>query len=295
MFLPPTFTSSNNINSNALVTSTGVNVIKSNFDTFLSAVGSLYISQLTGTININLNSNSLINTFDCSLSNATVTLPSLSTASSNGLKTYSFKKIDNSNNYITISAAASDTLENFATHAGTPITTSITLKLIDEEVILMPTANGWRIISHYFPSSLLSCSVGLSASQTINSGTVSTIQFNNKTGQFFDPRSLYNTSGFFYNCFVSGYYLVTGILSIQGSGSNSHQWIKLYKDTGSGFSDIATLAEFDIGTGLTRYNFSYYLKLNENDRIQLQTANDNTTKTLLGGSNTLFSVQFMSY
>lgn len=295
MFLPPPFTTSSNTNSNALVTSTGVNVIKTNFDNFLTTIGNLFFNQITGATALTLNSNSIINTVDCSSASTAITLPSLAVASSNGLKTYTFKKIDSSNNILTLLATGTDTLENFTTHAGTPITNSIVLKLIDEEVVLMPTSNGWRIINHYFPSSLLSCSVGLSSSQTINSGTVTTIRFDNKTGQFFDNHSLFYTTSYYYSCFVSGYYLITGILSIQGSGSNSHQWIKLYKDTGSGFSDIATLAEFDIGTGVTRYNFSYYLKLNENDKIQLQTANDNTNKTLLSGGNTIFSVQFMSF
>lgn len=294
MFLPPNFTASNNINTNALVTSSGVNVIKSNFDSFISSIGNLFFSQFVSSGSIALDSKSLVNTVDCSAGNVSITLPPLSTAI-NSLKTYTFKKIDSSNFILTIAPSGTEKIESFTNHLTTPNSVSLILKLIDQEVTLLPTNSGWRIINHIYPQSLLSCSVGLISSQGMSQGTITTVQFDNKTGQLFDNRNLYDTSGFYYSCYVSGYYLVTGILSIASSAAASHQWAKLYKDSGSGYQDIATLAEFDIGAGLTRYNFSYYLKMTENDKLQLRTANDNTSKTILGGNNTIFSIQFISF
>ena len=295
MFLPPSFTPTTNLATAANVSSSGFNVFKANFDNFLSLVGSYYFNQIASGSAVSLNPTSLVNTINSSTGATTITLPSLSVAINNGVKLYSFKRIDNSNYAVIIQGYSGEGVESFGVHSASPSNLSIKLQLIDEEVILLPTSSGWRIVNHYIPTSLLSCSIGLNSNQAISAGTPTVVQFNNTTGSFFDNHSLFDTSANAYQCLISGYYLITGILSFQSSSSASHQWAKLYLDNGSGFQDIVTLIEFDIGTGVTRYNFSYSLKLQEGNKIRIMTANDNISKTILASNNSVFAVQLTSF
>jgi len=177
---------------------------------------------------------------DASSGNVTINLPSASGVS---LQPIMIKRIDTSNNTVTINRAGSDVIEDPFNPLATPVATSFNhLILCDSWVALYPKSTAWRVIDMDLKVGNLSCYLSTSTAQSVNNITFTKLTYGVGSERY-DPYAMHDTSTNTSRITIkkSGTYIISSNIRFADSSSGIARGFKLTKNN--------TSTEFDFFSG----------------------------------------------
>jgi hypothetical protein len=208
-------------------------------DTLTSLAGK---SWLTINSNTTIPSNTNVVYFcNAASSSFTVTLP----AAINQRFTIFIKKIDSSNNTVTISTSGSDTIEQPNLPQVTPTASNLVLRSPDEAVVLVPINNTWRLMRYFNNRSSFHAIRTGSVQNITQANGVTVVQFN--TIEFQTSSGLYNTGNGQFTCIVPGVYMFGANVVIE-SGTPTDASLFLFRNNG-----VAKYMYYQTSTGNNQY------------------------------------------
>lgn len=208
------------VNTDAL-SSTNLNNQFNPLKNFTNAIdGFSRIVTSSATYNITANTEVILYV-DASAGTRNVNLPS----ATGQLQSITIKKIDTTFNNVIINRTGSDTIETHNSYALSPITTSLTINIPDQSVILSPNGTQWRVEASHIKN-LVQFRAFLSSPITMiaNSSLSTLITMNNDSTPFlsYDYANVYDTTNSRFVAPINGLYEFSGQFREASMSGSSH-------------------------------------------------------------------------